>query len=67
MPDPWLRHSARMVVASLIGFAVAAQFISLWALELPYYTAMIGAITIKLTTRLGNPDTNSGLDAHMAQ
>jgi O-antigen ligase len=46
--DPWLRLAARMVVTSTIGFAVAAQFISLWALELPYYAMLIGAGVIKL-------------------
>ena len=47
-PDPWLRVGARMVVTATIGFAVAAQFISLWALELPYYIMLIGAAVIKL-------------------
>jgi O-antigen ligase len=48
VPDPWLRLAARMVVTSTIGFAVAAQFISLWALELPYYAMLIGAAALKL-------------------
>jgi hypothetical protein len=37
-----------MVVISTVGFAVAAQFISLWAIEPPYYTMLIGACAIKL-------------------
>src|SRR5207249_4916063 len=35
VPDPWFRHLARMVIASLVGFAVAAQFVSLGLLEHP--------------------------------
>ena len=38
---------AHMVIASLIGFAVSAQFISLWALEIPYYTVLVGAGALK--------------------
>ena len=41
--DPWLRHAARMVPASLAGFVVAAQFLSISGLEAPYYVALIGA------------------------
>src|SRR5262249_31759680 len=48
--DPWIRHIARMVITSTVGFAVAAQFISLWALEIPYYVMLVGAATIKLAT-----------------
>jgi probable O-glycosylation ligase (exosortase A-associated) len=40
--------AARMVIASLLGFSCAAQFVSLYALEPPYYVALIGAITLKL-------------------
>jgi probable O-glycosylation ligase (exosortase A-associated) len=47
--DPWLRHLARMVVASLIGFIVSAQFVSLDLLEPPYYVVLIGAGLLKLT------------------
>jgi probable O-glycosylation ligase (exosortase A-associated) len=48
--DPWERHFARMVIASLVGFAVAAQFVSLKLLESPYYVALIGAGVLKLTS-----------------
>jgi O-antigen ligase len=51
--DPWLRHGARMVVISTIGFAVAAQFISVWSIEFPYYTMLIGAAVLKLHSILG--------------
>lgn len=46
--DPWLIYLARMVIASLVGFAVAAQFLSLAFLETPYYLAMMGAVILKL-------------------
>jgi O-antigen ligase len=48
--DPWLRDSARMVIASLIGFAVSAQFVSLVGLEAPYYVALLGAGALKLSS-----------------
>jgi probable O-glycosylation ligase (exosortase A-associated) len=49
--DPFLRHIGRMVTASLIGFAVAAQFVSLWGLEVPYYIVLIGAAALKMSTQ----------------
>src|SRR5437762_761280 len=39
----WLAGSARMVIASLAGFAVAACFVSLEGLEFPYYVVLLGA------------------------
>jgi probable O-glycosylation ligase (exosortase A-associated) len=48
--DPWLNVAARMVVASLVGFAVSAQFVSLINLEVPYYIALIGAGVLKLSS-----------------
>jgi probable O-glycosylation ligase (exosortase A-associated) len=47
--DPWLVYLARMVIASLVGFAVSAQFLSLGLLEAPYYIAMMGACILKLS------------------
>ena len=49
--DPWYSYSARMVIASLVGFMVAAQFVSLEALEVPYYVALLGAATLKLASQ----------------
>ena len=51
VPDPWLRVAARMVIASLVGFAVAAQFVSLTTLEVPNYVALIGAAALKLCSQ----------------
>jgi len=53
--DPWLHEAARMVIAALVGFAVAAQFVTLHGLELPYFTALIGAGAVKLNS--GEPDS----------
>jgi putative inorganic carbon (hco3(-)) transporter len=48
--DPWLRDTARMVIASIAGFAVAAQFVSLPGLEAPYYVVLLGAGALKLSS-----------------
>lgn len=48
--DPWLREVARTVIASLSGFMVAAQFLSISGLELPYYVVLAGAIALKLNS-----------------
>jgi hypothetical protein len=46
-----------MVIASLAGFVVAAQFVSLDLLEHPYYITLIGAGLLKLASQapLGGP------------
>lgn len=46
--DAFELHAAEMVIASLAGFVIAAQFVSLEGLELPYYITMLGAGAIKL-------------------
>jgi probable O-glycosylation ligase (exosortase A-associated) len=48
---PDTANSCRMVIASLIGFMFAAQFVSLVGLEIPYYVALIGAGYLKLASR----------------
>jgi probable O-glycosylation ligase (exosortase A-associated) len=48
--DPEVADACRMVVAALVGFMVAAQFVSLSGLELPYYVMLVGAGYLKLTT-----------------
>lgn len=47
-PDapPWLGDSCRMTIAALCGFGVAAQFVTIEALEPPYYVVLLGAGTI---------------------
>jgi O-antigen ligase len=51
VPDPWLCHASRMVIASLAGFALSAQFVSMRVLEQPYYVALVGAGVLKLSSR----------------
>jgi len=41
--DPAVPNLARMVIASLVGFVVSAQFVSLSGLEVPYYVVLTGA------------------------
>ena len=38
------------IIASIFGFAVAAQFVSLVGLEAPYYVVLIGAGALKLAS-----------------
>jgi putative inorganic carbon (hco3(-)) transporter len=48
-PSSWFAGSARMVIASLAGFAVSACFVSLEGLEFPYYVVLLGAGAMKLS------------------
>jgi O-antigen ligase len=47
--DPWCSYLAQGVIASLFGFAVSAQFVSLYGLEVPFYITLIGAGALKLS------------------
>jgi O-antigen ligase len=48
--DPTLRYLSQAVIASICGFAVAAQFVSLSGLEAPYYITLVGAGVLKLAS-----------------
>jgi hypothetical protein len=48
--DPSLANMCRMVIASLFGFIVAAQFVTLVGLEIPYYVLLIGTGLLKLSS-----------------
>lgn len=50
--DPWFSDAAKMVIASIIGFGVSAQFVSLEALEVPYYVTLLGAATLTVYDKL---------------
>jgi probable O-glycosylation ligase (exosortase A-associated) len=50
--DPFVRDAARMVIASLAGFGVAAQFVTIEGLELPYYVTLLGMGALKLGSPL---------------
>lgn len=55
--DPWVRQFAHMVIASIAGFAVSAQFVSVYAVELPFYAVLLGAGVLKVAglRQLGEP------------
>ena len=57
----WFMNCGRMVTAALVGFAVSASFVSLDALEIPYYIALLGAGTLKVFSQapLPLPTSNS--------
>lgn len=46
--DPWFQDSARMVIAAVCGFGVAAMFVTLTGLESPYYIVLLGAGVLKI-------------------
>lgn len=46
---PEVADGCRMVIASLLGFMISAQFVSLLGLELPYFVALIGGGYLKLS------------------
>lgn len=47
--DPALCSLARVVVATIPGFMVAAQFVSLATVEIPYYTVLVGVGVLRLS------------------
>jgi probable O-glycosylation ligase (exosortase A-associated) len=49
--DPWMRDAARMVIASLIGFMISAQFVTIRSLELPFYVVLVGCCVLVLQGR----------------
>jgi len=48
--EPWHAVAASMVITALVGFMIAAQFVSLVGLEIPYYIVLFGAGTLKLAS-----------------
>ena len=60
LADPWQPAIARMVIASLVGFIVSAQFVTTDGTELPYYITLAGAGTLKL---LGTTASRRASDA----
>jgi putative inorganic carbon (hco3(-)) transporter len=57
--DRWFADCGRMVTAALVGFAVSASFVSLDALEIPYYIALVGAGTLKVMSQALSPESAS--------
>jgi probable O-glycosylation ligase (exosortase A-associated) len=62
--DPWFRYFARMIVAGVVGFAVAAQFVSLYQEEVPYFLATLGAGVLKVYSAAH--DSRTGVPARPA-
>lgn len=50
--DAWFTDAARMTIGALCGFMVSAQFVSLEALEIPYYVALLGAGSLAVHHRI---------------
>jgi probable O-glycosylation ligase (exosortase A-associated) len=49
--DRWTHFAALMVITSLVGFAVSAQFVTMEGLETPLYVAVIAVGTLRLAPR----------------
>ena len=49
--DPWIQNVGRMVIAGLVGFVIAAQFVTMEGLEIPYYVTLLGAGALRLTPK----------------
>lgn len=47
-PGLWAQHAACMVVASLCGFVVSAQFVTMEGLETPLYLVVLAVGTLRL-------------------
>jgi hypothetical protein len=60
--DPWLSYLARMVIASLVGFVVSAQFVSVIGVEVPFYVALLGVGVLKLHSLEAYPAAEEGFE-----
>jgi len=67
LDDSWHGDAARMVIASLVGFMVSASFVSLDALEPPYYICLLGAATVKLAGPLRRRAPSPNLSGEAAR
>ena len=47
VPDPYIHIVAQMAICALIGFCLGAQFVSVFAMEISYYTVMLGCLALK--------------------
>ena len=64
LQDTWYADAGRMVVASLAGFAVSASFVSLDALEPPYYIALLAAGTLKVLSLAEAREQERPIEVH---
>lgn len=51
VPDPFIHSAAQMILASLFGFCIAAQFVSVFGLELAYYVILASCIVLQIQTK----------------
>jgi O-antigen ligase len=58
--DPWYPALARMTIASLVGFIVAAQFLPGTTIEAPFYLNLIGAGALKVLSAQEHVDADGG-------
>ncbi|MDO4550096.1 MAG: O-antigen ligase family protein [Planctomycetia bacterium] len=49
LPDPSLRYYGQMVIAAMCGYVAAAQFVSLYYLEVVYYVCLVGLCCLKIS------------------
>jgi O-antigen ligase len=63
MKDPWLRGMSRAVIAAIAGFFVAAFFLTVDLVEIPYYIMLIGAGVLKLYATESSPVTQGKFDS----
>ena len=49
--DPVIVDAARMSLTSLVGFVVSAQFVTVEALEIPFFTVLLGMGALKLASQ----------------
>lgn len=52
LQDPCMRYYGQMVVASMGGYVISAQFVSLYCMEITYYACLIGLCSMKLSHQL---------------
>ena len=50
--DSFVQFLPHMVITALAGFTISAQFVSLDGLEVPYYTAILGAAALKVQSQV---------------
>lgn len=55
--DPWLLRCPDMVITGIVGFAVSAQFVSVYAVEIPFYVVLVGASALKLASQPAERET----------
>ena len=49
LPDPELKTYAQMTFVAIIGYCITAQFVSLYTMEIAYYTCTVGLVVLKIS------------------